>query len=118
MATNPAEIVENTQGLIDKSLLMIDEIVELTPLQIKKEQAQIQIAKLQSNISDIDREEKSYELMDNVEILTSTTALVKSQSGKKYYTVNGQTCECPDHKYRLKICKHIQAVNKVRAITQ
>ena len=115
MSTNAAEIVEDTQGLIDKSLLLLDEIVERTPLEIKKEQAQIQIAKLQSSISDIEREEKSYDLMDNVEILTSTTALVQSQSKKTYYTVNGQTCECPDHKYRLKICKHIQAVNKVRA---
>ena len=114
------EIVENTQALIRKDLLLLDtdqpkQNTHTTALNQKYDIAveKLHIAKLE--ISNIQREQKALELVGNVSVLNSHLALVLSQSKKASYKVDyvNNTCECPDHKYRGVQCKHIQAVKQV-----
>ncbi len=104
--------VENTQALIRKDLLL--EADEISPAKIKLQQIEEQIAALKGVKSDTERDIKAEQLVENVEILANgKTALVKSQTGTKYYTVNyiTNTCDCPDHIHRKVQCKHIRATH-------
>lgn len=65
-------------------------------------------------ISDLERDEKAYALLDGVNIIPEDNIAIVT-SGKKVYKVDyhGKVCECPDHTYRHVDCKHIRAVNIV-----
>lgn len=108
--TQIENIVESTQGLIRKDLLLNSD----EPLENRYNSAleRLNVAKLE--ISTIEREQKAITLIDGVSILNSHLALVQSQSKSlnKSYEVDyiSKTCECPDHKYRGVQCKHILAV--------
>lgn len=78
---------------------------------MSKKQLEQVIRNAQTEISDIDRDDKAQKLVDNVIILDSRFA--KVQSGIKVYDIDYmlQTCSCPDHIFRGTRCKHIRAVN-------
>ena len=104
-------IIENTQALIRKDLLLDND--QCLDEKYKQAVQDYEIAK--KAISGLERERKSLELVDGVNVLNSHIALVKSQSKKAHYTVDYilKTCECADYKYRGVTCKHIQAVLRV-----
>lgn len=58
------------------------------------------------------RLEKAFQMLDDVVMISTTEAIVKSQNSDKKYKVNCEkrTCECPDHQFRGVECKHIRAV--------
>lgn len=70
----------------------------------------IKIAK--EGLSEIARDDKAKELVDSVSIFDKHTATVQAGENKTYtIEIQKQTCDCPDHQYRGKKCKHIRAVN-------
>jgi len=79
----------------------------------KKQQLEQVIKNAQVEISDINRDDKAQKLVDNVIILDTQSATVKSENGGKVYNIDYslQTCNCPDHTFRNTRCKHIRAIN-------
>lgn len=61
----------------------------------------------------IPRLEKAFQMMDNVQIIDSKRALVKSQNSSQIYEVSMEhsTCTCPDYVYRGLKCKHQRVVS-------
>ncbi len=58
---------------------------------------------------DIEKDLKAKLLSMTVTLTSETTATVQSQSDDKIYHINGDECECPDHKFRGNYCKHLKA---------
>lgn len=60
----------------------------------------------------IPRLEKAFEMLGNIQIVSESIVLVKSQRGTEIYEVDmgNSTCTCPDHLHRQVTCKHIRTV--------
>ncbi len=58
---------------------------------------------------DIEKDLKAQLLKMTVTLTSETTAIVQSQASDKIYHINGDECECPDHKFRGNYCKHLKA---------
>lgn len=58
---------------------------------------------------DMEKDLKAQLLAMTVVLTSETTATVQSQSDDKIYHINGDVCECPDHKFRGNYCKHLKA---------
>lgn len=84
--------------------------MSLHKLTLQKEQIEKIIADQKNLLSDVERDEKAYNLLYGVDIIDSELAIVTS--GKKEYRVDymKKSCTCPDHKFRGTVCKHIRAV--------
>ena len=116
-------ITEDTQSLIRKDLLLDSSIEtsidtsQVPDLESRYDAALERLNAAKLEISNIGREQKALDLVDDVTILNSHLAIVQSQSKKASYKVDyhSNTCECPDYKYRGVQCKHIQAVKRVIA---
>lgn len=82
----------------------------LSKITLQKEQIQKIIEDNQKLVSDLERDEKAFDLLYGVEIVDNELAIVTS--GQKEYHVKymAKTCTCPDHKFRGTVCKHIRAV--------
>ncbi len=58
---------------------------------------------------DIERDHKAQLLAQGVTLTSETTATVQSNTSDKIYHINGDECECPDHKFRGSYCIHLKA---------
>lgn len=77
-----------------------------------KQQLEQVIKEAKAELSDVNRTDKAKELVDSVNIFDKHTATVQAGENKIYtIEIQKQTCDCPDHQYRGKKCKHIRAVN-------
>ena len=108
------QIIENTQALIRKDLLLdSDQLSRKDELIQNNEKTQSTIDTLKRDISIGNREIKGISLFENghVTIIDDETSLVLSENGKKEYLVNciNGTCQCKDHEFTSKygvICGH------------
>lgn len=116
-------IVENTQGLMDKSLLLDQDVQTSTIIEtsiprkeeliVSQQSIQDQIDSLKQKFSIGEREQKGISLFENnhVDIHDEEESSVLSEEGGKEYTVNKRngTCTCKDHEFTSQygvICKH------------
>ena len=67
----------------------------------------------------LNRMDRGYIIPQNVRKINSQLYTVKSETSDKQYIVNrvngALACECPDHTYRHVKCKHIYAVEIIKA---
>lgn len=81
-----------------------------------RENQEVKVKGEMALLSDIKREEKSFNFSNKISIDNKKqSAVVQSENGKDQYKINLITmeCECPDHQFRHIHCKHIRAAIKV-----